>query len=307
MNLGERFNALIDPYSREPLFQREEALCGEDGKARYAIDGRVAMLLDEAALSEEQRREQEVFDTLQLQGLPYFRPQAFQQALDEMVDLLDGAPLQRGVELGGGEGHFAAFVKQRFPQMASYVCDLSPVSLRRTREDLLPVFADITRPVFAPGSLDVAVFWVSLHHLNDIEQSRALDEVLTALRPGGLLMFYEPNAAFLPRHLVYRSAMARDVYMDEAEQAVDFVKAADLAQGKGLTLKSCRFISPPYNPAFVKKLKRWPLYLTVVEVLFRFHQLLIRPFRRFVHTPSPRAPSRFFTLYGAAIFQKEAA
>ncbi|MBF0382585.1 MAG: class I SAM-dependent methyltransferase [Magnetococcales bacterium] len=296
------FDILVAPNSRQLLHNNGDQLLSADGGESFALQDGIAMLLQSQDLSEEQQREQTVFDTLQLQGLPYFRPLAFREAIEGITNALAGKVPQNCVELGGGEGHFAARLRQHFPAVNSYVCDLSLNSLKLAANGLLPIFADITKPIFAPETLDVAIFWVSLHHLNDQEQKNAIAETARALRPGGVLMLYEPNAAFLPRQIVYKTALAQDVYADEAEKAVDFAKVAEMIKTNGLNLTDCRFISPPYNLAFVKKLNNWPLYMALVETLFRLDRLFIRPL---VGAGSINSFSRHLTMYGSAIFIKK--
>ncbi|MBF0134697.1 MAG: class I SAM-dependent methyltransferase [Magnetococcales bacterium] len=297
------FPPLISPLTRSRLVERVgEKLVATDGDESFFIRDGIAELLVSAELVAHQRHTQEAFDTLPLAGLPYFRPAFFIDAARSLL-LHAETPPRTFAELGGGEGHLARHLHDLWPGLQSCVCDLSRSSLARAPHQLCRIWCDVTRPVFAPDTLDAAAFWVSLHHLCVQEQTQAMTEIARALRPGGLLLVCEPNADFYLRKVVYSTCLAQDVYFDQ-EAAVDFSRLVEAATSIGLELVRWRFRNPPYNPVFVRKLAKWPVYLAAVELLHGLDRLLLRPLTTRLAEPSASNLSRHLTLYGEAIFRK---
>jgi len=149
----------------------------------------------------------------------------------------------------------------------------------------------MTEEIFEEGSMDLISFWVSIHHLKTYELKRAIQNSMKALKKGGLLLFFEPNNDFWVRKMVYNTSLSKDVYFDEGEKGVfsDEIKRLCGERG-GMEIKR-KYLNPPYNIHYVKKLKKWLLYYSFVEFMY-----LIGKFKK-VCTKSS-------SLYGLSIFRK---
>lgn len=108
--------------------------------------------------------------------------------------------LRQIVDLGSGVGADAVMLAERFPTAEVHALDLSSVLLERVRaaaeaagvQDRVGVHCidlDDDWPPAIPQGVDL--FWASLalHHVDD--PARALRQVFTALRPGGVLVLTE--------------------------------------------------------------------------------------------------------------------
>ena len=117
-------------------------------------------------------------------------------ALDWVASAAPGAG--RLLDLGAGTGTGALGLAERFPEAEVIAVDIEPGSLARLRDKALRLgLAGRVRAVEADldagwpdlGRLDLTWASMSLHHLAD--PGRALGDVLTATRPGGLIAVAE--------------------------------------------------------------------------------------------------------------------
>lgn len=304
MTGGSRPTILVSPSSRTPLVRQGNRLTTIDREESFPVEQEIAELMDREAADDALRHEMDVFDNLQIQGLSYFRPPIYHRMLGGLLDHVNKNRTAwksgfRFAELGGGEGHCARYFLSHFEGAEVFVCDASRSVLERAPRSLQRICADITRPIFAPGALQAAAFWVSLHHLPEERRRLAFEELFRALEEGGVCIVFEPNDAFILRRLLFRSSLRRDVYADDQERAVDFFDIAAMARDAGFEELETLYVNPPYNPAFVRRLKRWRLYLPVVEAL---HALDLFLNGRQAKTPGSRM--RYMTLYGMSFFRK---
>jgi SAM-dependent methyltransferase len=144
------------------------------------------------------------------------------------------------------------------------------------------ICCDARYPYFEDSGLDVAVFWVSFHHLSQEDQRRTLEVAVKALKPGGLLAFFEPNTFFLPRHILLKTRMRKDIYFDDQEKPLNYLAIREMLGDLKMEELSTDFIQPPYSLEFVKKLNNWPFYFFIVELLYRGDRYLSLPLSRFL-------------------------
>ncbi|MGW5940673.1 class I SAM-dependent methyltransferase [Streptomyces celluloflavus] len=123
-----------------------------------------------------------------------------------LADLTGDVPVRRILDLGCGTGAGTFTLLRRFEEAEALAVDASPQLLHHLRDrarDLgvadrvRTVEADLDAAWPALDGMDVVWASASLHHLADPD--RALREVFTALRPGGLLAVAELDG--LPRFL----------------------------------------------------------------------------------------------------------
>lgn len=279
MTYEPRQTILISPVSRAPLFKDGNLLRNGNRQETFNIDDEIIQLLQNDTTDHVLRHEIEVFDNLPVQGVSYFRHSLYRQMLETLfshnrTDNRETRSVRRFAELGGGEGHWARYLADHIDHAEVFVCDLSQNALKGAPAPLKRVCADITKPIFAPGSLDAAAFWVSLHHIPQNLQRKAIEEAYCALAEGGILIIFEPNDAFIVRQIIYRSACRHDLYFDDQECAVDFGIIARMARETGFEELETYYLNPPYNPRFVRQLKRWWLYLPVVELIHQADWLM---------------------------------
>lgn len=295
----------VSQSTRTPLVQKApNFLSSQDKLELFSIENSIVNLFRPNSTNFTQLQEMNIFDNIPVQGISYFRPSLYLQMLDKLSAYLNlnrrrRQPVFRFAELGGGEGHCARHVAKYIDRSEVYVCDLSRAALGRVPAQLHRVWADITKPIFAPGSLDAAAFWVSLHHINETEQTLALEEAYCALKDGGILILLEPNKAFFLRQMLYKSPLRHDVYFDSEECAIDFTLITSMAEKAGFTELETIFLNPRYNSEFVRQLNHWLLYLPVVEIL-HFGSIIGKKWQSKKHT----SLLQYASLYGLSFFQK---
>ncbi|MBI5847136.1 MAG: class I SAM-dependent methyltransferase [Nitrospirae bacterium] len=304
MTDGILSTVLVSPVSRLPLMLQGTRLATSDDRESFPVEQEIALLIDREAVDAALLHEMEVFDNLNIQGLSYFRPQLYQRMLGRLRAYLKKTGIARKIEvrfaeLGGGEGHCARYLLEHMEQAEAFVCDVSIAALKLAPRSLRRICADITRPIFAQGVLQSAAFWVSLHHLPEERRRPAFEEAFSALDEGGVLIVFEPNDAFFLRRLMYHSKLRRDVYFDDRESAVDFTQIASLARESGFEELETLFLNPPYNPVFVRQLKRWYFYLPVVKVLYLLDLLFSGR-----HISMHSSYRKYLSLYGMSFFRK---
>lgn len=304
------FKGLISPKTRKPLQVRCNSLVTEDGQEVFAITEGVAYLLSSDNLDKLKQQELHVFDNIEIKDVSYFRKNLFNYVLNKVNPFLKEKTsiFKRDfkiVELGGGEGHWASYAYKEIPNSAVYVCDLSFNTLKRAPKILQRICADVSRPIFERNSIHLATFWVSLHHLKMADRKKALNEIACDLVEEGLLIIFEPNIKFWPRQVMYRSRFRHDVYIDEKEQALDFSEISEICKDLGLIEVTLNFMNPPYNINFLKKLKKWIIYLCAVEFLYRLDKWIFNPIFGGVFSNHQNKLKKYLTLYGLAIYRKE--
>ncbi len=124
------------------------------------------------------------------------------------TDILDAYPLDRHrrmLDVGGGDGSFAAHAAGRTPALAVTVFDLPPVAERARRRfeaDGLSARASAVGGSFLhdplPGGFDLVTLVRVVHDHDDLVVVRLLTAVHAALAPGARLLVAEPMAE--PQH-----------------------------------------------------------------------------------------------------------
>ena len=303
------FSGLVSPKSQAPLYQDGKILMSLDRSEYFPIQNGIAVLLDHNMLDNKRNYEMKIFDELPIHNISYFRPSLFKKIIGQinfyvknMHERIDNT--FRIVELGGGEGHWAAHCKEKYPKSDVFVCDLSLKALSRCHPELKRVCADITCPIFEKKSIHLAVFWVSLHHLGRESLNKAITEIFSALDESGVLIIFEPNSSFFIRKIMYNSSLKNDVYFDKNEKALDFSELSSIAKKAGFIEMQKSFLNPPYNSLFIKQLKHWYLYMIAVEILYAVDRFLLEPVFKRLLPARYKNIKKFFTLYGFAVYKK---
>ena len=300
---------LVSPLSGIPLEDAETCLKTEDGAERFEIRGGIAYLLDRSGLDEFRKKELETFDSLSIRGVHYFRRIFLKKQARWIGSLLEKLPSRETdcilAEMGGGEGFWADAIKKEKRGAQVFVCDLSMNTLKRAPGHIKRVCADITRPIFRKGSLSLAAFWVSLHHLSSESQAEALGKAAEALAPGGILLFFEPNMSFFPRRIVLNTRLSRDVYLDEHERSIDFSGISETLGKLGMTEETVYYVNPPYNRNYVRKLKNWHVYMTAVELMYQLEKWILAPLFGKTFSQKQSRFKRYLSLYGFFVYRKK--
>jgi ubiquinone/menaquinone biosynthesis C-methylase UbiE len=77
------------------------------------------------------------------------------------------------VEIGGGNSQFARhFLKIDHTRV--FVIDITEKFLRLASDGIRKVCCDARYPYFEKSKLDLAIFWLSLHHLTEPDQKKAI-------------------------------------------------------------------------------------------------------------------------------------
>lgn len=265
--------ALASPREGSPLSLDGSRLVAASGGLAYSIVDGIYDLLDEELADDALAAELEVFEeALPFDGLAYFRDTLFSQAVELLGCCLNRDP--RGfVEIGGGEGYLARAFKAACPEADSYVADLSMRHLKLAPTNLHRLRCDVRRPYLLPNSVDAAAFWVSLHHFNESDGNRAIEQAREILTPGGVLMVFEPCGDFLPRRLFLNTPLKKLVYFDEAEKALSYSEVKDMMGRAGFEPVFRCGHNPPYNQEFLKCFRFGGLFRAATEILYLSERL----------------------------------
>ena len=137
------------------------------------------------------------------------------------------------VDLASGSGYNSLAIHARFPQVKLTGLDISAKACASYREmhDAEAIEADLTKPLGNFPTFDYAVIFGGLHHcISDL--GATLSNIADLLKPGGMLLFFEPNAQFIlegVRKFWYR----HDSYFEEgSEAALNHTELLALADGQ---------------------------------------------------------------------------
>jgi hypothetical protein len=113
-------------------------------------------------------------------------------ALIHIVGNLDGLDI---VDLGCGEGFFGRELARRGARVTGIDPLMSPVPEQNVAEGSFRILQSGGEAVPLPaGSVDLAIFQYSLHHMPDAALTACLHEAIRMLRPSGRLYVAEPLA-----------------------------------------------------------------------------------------------------------------
>ncbi|HSX26443.1 MAG TPA: glycosyltransferase [Chlamydiales bacterium] len=125
-------------------------------------------------------------------------PRYIQRHLKEALQYVPLIPQQRILEVGCGAGRFTLPLERREilvqKQLQIEALDISPDLIKALRANTsIPLHcADLTHsPSQLHGKFDVVIGFFVLHHLPDMD--RAFQAISTLLKPGGKVLFVEPN------------------------------------------------------------------------------------------------------------------
>lgn len=302
------FEGLVSPRTSAKLYCQNETLCSEKTGECFEISGQVAQLLVRDLGSQNLAVELKAMELLPVFGVSYFREEFLRSVADELYGLVRSAansPINI-MEIGGGDGQFARnFLK--FDRTRVFIGDISNKFLELAPVGIRKVCCDACFPYYEEGGLDLAAFWVSLHHLPHESQEKALKVAVRSLKNNGLLVLFEPNTFYLPRHLLLKTRLQKDVYFDDEEKPLDFSALRTVIESAGLKEVHTRFVQPPYALPFLKKLKNWPFYFMMVESLYRIDRHLVLPVSNllFTHFPDMRESLRKYTAsYFFSVYRK---
>jgi len=154
------------------------------------------------------------------------------------------------LELCSGSGMFTIRVPKHFK---SYTClDLSQSlldSLHQVCQDIIPVQGNAEDPEFPPSSFDMVLVFAGLHHIPD--ENAAIENAYALLRPGGLLVAFEPNADCWYRKPMLKLKDLLNLYTDDER----FLKPGDISQkmkSTGFENIEIKYRTPEYNPKHLR-------------------------------------------------------
>ena len=272
------FDGLVSPKTNQKLHLNGDCLLTSNHDEVFPVSDEIANLLVSGFSDGTLQEELKAMASLPDFESGYFRNEFFDfvsQKVNNLIEKSTSSP-RKIIEIGGGDGQFARRFLE-FDQTDVFICDIYEGFLKKAPLKIRKICCDARYPYFEDGGLDVAVFWVSLHHLSLADQTKAIEVAVKSLKPGGLLVFFEPNTFFLPRHIILKTFMRKDVYFDDEEKPLNYLAINEILKPLKLEELSTDFIQPPYSFDFVKKLKNWPFYYFVVELLYRMDRHLSLP------------------------------
>lgn len=105
-----------------------------------------------------------------------------------------GKKAPRALDLGAGTGLLAAMIRGKLPQARLDLIDMSESMLDVARQrfagdrDVEFIVADYSGFAFAPGSYDIIVSSLSIHHLEHESKRALFKKLYEALAPGGVFV-----------------------------------------------------------------------------------------------------------------------
>ncbi|MZH03667.1 MAG: methyltransferase domain-containing protein [Nitrospinae bacterium] len=303
------FEGLVSPRTSQNLFFAENSLTTKDTNECFEVHERVARLLAPELKDETLANELSAMDGMPVFGVSYFEQNFLRYISQELYDLagkFSGSHFNM-VEIGGGDGQFArqflGFEKSRV-----FVADISEKFLRLAPDKIRKICCDARHPYFEKNKLDLAVFWVSFHHLTKTDQKKALEVAVASLKPNGILAFFEPNSFFLPRQIILNTFMKKHLYFDDEEKPVNYMDIRKNTGDLGLKEVSIRFFQPPYCWEFVKKLKFGAFYYLAVKFLYFLDRYIFFPLGKKIFGESEKRLvriRRYSASYFFSVFQKK--
>lgn len=112
--------------------------------------------------------------------------------------LLDYLPRDQAfgsiLELGAGTGNLSVLLREAFPAARLHLVDISGDSLAVCRDRLAPgdfnfEEQDFRRLDYPPGSFDLVISSISIHHLDSAEKQSLFRRILGWLTPAGVFAF----------------------------------------------------------------------------------------------------------------------
>ena len=102
---------------------------------------------------------------------------------------------KRVLDLGCGTGNLTDQMLKSFPEAEIDALDISEDILRESRKrfsnisNIRYIQADFKSMHLPPGSYDLIMSSIAIHHIDDQDKTRLYAEVYQALKPGGLFIF----------------------------------------------------------------------------------------------------------------------
>lgn len=127
----------------------------------------------------------------------------YERQFERLFEILDHAPAGPLVEVGCGKGHLLATLRTARPKRHGMLVglDVSRAITSLPQQNLAGCMADGELLPLRDGSVAAVLYAGSLHHL--IDYATALREAVRVLRPGGLLVVYEPLTSWFS-HAVHK-------------------------------------------------------------------------------------------------------
>lgn len=157
------------------------------------------------------------------------------------------------LDFGCGVGDASPVLHEHFPAARLCGVDISQGSLELAR-NRHGAIAEFTLPSVLPASrFDLVYCNGVFHHIPPSQRAKSMANIASALRPGGMLAFWDNNPWSLPaRWVMSRIPFDHDAIMVWPSQARKLVKDADL------TVVSTEFhFIWPRSLAFLRPCERW--------------------------------------------------
>ncbi|MBF0518516.1 MAG: class I SAM-dependent methyltransferase [Nitrospirae bacterium] len=268
------WDGLVGPVDGTPLMYSDGKLTAASGKT-YSITDGIANLMDESLFDDHLRHELEVFESPKVKNVCYFQQSLFDEVMSIIKSFFHEENNLSCVEIGGGEGYFAGAFKESFPEGVSSVCDISLQYLKTAPQNLRRIMCDARHPYLDRDTVDVAAFWVSLHHFMQNDMSMAITQAANILKRNGILLCFEPNSHFFPRRLLSAtSALKKLVYKDEDEEAFYVSQLDRVLTPLGFKMVFLTVHNPPYNPEFFRQVSGGSVFFPVTQGFYSLERLL---------------------------------
>ncbi len=126
------------------------------------------------------------------------------------------ASAQAVLEIGCGSGAFGVRLQKRLTSVVNVGLDVSFNLL--SHHPFAPTLGNGQCLPFANASFDLIAASASLHHIHNLAQTLA--EIFRCLRPGGRVIFVEPNADHPYRRLVVDGGFLRGWFLKTSDESI---------------------------------------------------------------------------------------
>lgn len=171
------------------------------------------------------------------------------------------------LEIGCGSGAFGVRLQKHFNSRANVGLDISFNLLQRHR--FSPVLGDGQWLPFANQSFDLIAASASLHHIHNLKQT--LSEVARLVKPGGRMIFIEPNADHPYRRVVVDGGFLRDWFLKTSDESIFPTDLSQMLGELGFRNTTFHYLTVQNRkPSLLGRMQWWFASLPTPRVWQRF-------------------------------------
>lgn len=184
-----------------------------------------------------------------------------------LSNLPDAVRATAVLEVGCGSGAFGTRLERRFVSKLNVGLDVSLNLLRK--HPFIPVQGNGQSLPFQSESFDLIAASAALHHIHNLPQTLA--EIFRCLRPGGHVIFVEPNADHPYRRIVVDGGFLRDWFLKTTDESIFPTDLVAMLQTIGCANIRFRYVTlRNHHPSLLGRVQWWITRVSPPRALERF-------------------------------------